>query len=178
MRHVAWAQNQGPTASRFRVQGPGLGLRTLMAEWLDEPIKYKYVTKRMPGNISRMAPGFYAVHQNRSVGPFQKQAAAASAASKLSGLPVRNLFKTPPVESPQMTRLSQYCTNWGQCWVIFDLEVQGPGPGQGLSCFMNLQGVLSSGCVPLNIDMCIYVSHSTSAYLLLPLCEPVWQNKP
>jgi len=81
-----------------------------MVDWQDEPCKYRYVTKRLPGNASRMKPGFYAVYRNKSVGPFLKQADAAAAASKLCGVPVRNLAKAMPKQAdPQLTRPLLIC---------------------------------------------------------------------
>ena len=69
---------------------------------LEEEIAYKYVTKRWPGNASRMQPGFYAQFRGKSAGPFNTQKDAAKAASAWSGKPLNNLrkFTGPEVQGP------------------------------------------------------------------------------
>ena len=60
---------------------------------LEEQIIYKYVTKRLPNNVSRMPPGFYAQYKGKQTGPFPTQRAAAQEAAQLAGVPANSLLK-------------------------------------------------------------------------------------
>lgn len=61
--------------------------------FLEEPVLFKYITKRLPGNPSRMSPGFYAQYKGTSKGVFKTQLEAAKAASQMSGVAISQLRK-------------------------------------------------------------------------------------
>ena len=56
---------------------------------------YKYVEYRPPGNVSRIAPGYYARNPEHRDGPFETSLQAAKRIAKLIGVSVASLKKKP-----------------------------------------------------------------------------------
>lgn len=94
---------------------------------VEEQIMYKYVTKRWPGNASRMVPGFYVQFRGKYAGPFNSQKEAAKVASNWSGIPINSLRKVqgPPrvdEEEKGPRRSCQTCTYGLQATCSFHVD--------------------------------------------------------
>lgn len=74
------------------------------AKLLEEDIRYKYVTKRLPGNPSRMPPGFYAQYGGKQSKAFANQMDAARAAAAMSGHTISQLKKEPRLPKGSLPR--------------------------------------------------------------------------
>ena len=71
---------------------------------------YKYVEHRPPGNVSRIAPGYYARNPEHREGPFETALQAARCVAQSLGVSVTSLKKKPTSGTSSVVSPYNYVT--------------------------------------------------------------------